>query len=57
MRDQPARSFLGTMGDPPNVAGWDGGRHWINTTTLLARYNFSLFLLDGRPMAAIRRHR
>jgi uncharacterized protein (DUF1800 family) len=33
--------------DPPNVAGWHGGRQWINTSTLLARYNFSLFLLEG----------
>jgi uncharacterized protein (DUF1800 family) len=38
--------------DPPNVAGWDGGKNWINTTTLLARYNFSLLLLEGRPLAA-----
>jgi Protein of unknown function (DUF1800) len=36
--------------DPPNVKGWDGGRTWINTTTLLARYNFSNFLLTGEPM-------
>jgi hypothetical protein len=35
--------------DPPNVAGWDGGKHWITTSTLLARYNFSLFLLHGLP--------
>jgi uncharacterized protein (DUF1800 family) len=26
---------------PPNVAGWDGGRQWINANTLLARYNMS----------------
>jgi uncharacterized protein (DUF1800 family) len=25
---------------PPDVAGWDGGLTWINTTTLLARANF-----------------
>ncbi|MCH8203871.1 MAG: DUF1800 domain-containing protein [Candidatus Hydrogenedentes bacterium] len=24
---------------PPNVAGWEGGRAWINANTLLARYN------------------
>lgn len=24
---------------PPNVAGWDGGRAWINANTLLMRYN------------------
>ena len=26
---------------PPNVAGWDWGKAWINTNTLLARYNLS----------------
>ncbi|HWB04596.1 MAG TPA: DUF1800 domain-containing protein [Verrucomicrobiales bacterium] len=26
---------------PPNVAGWEGGRAWINTSTLLARYNIA----------------
>src|SRR5712691_13031153 len=26
MRDQPASAFLGTMGDPPNVAGAQIGR-------------------------------
>lgn len=24
---------------PPNVAGWEGGRMWINANTLLTRYN------------------
>ena len=38
---------------PPNVKGWDGGRKWINTATLFARYNFSRRLLakpDGREL-------
>ena len=26
---------------PPNVAGWDWGKAWINTNTLLARYNIA----------------
>ncbi|MBV8751136.1 MAG: DUF1800 domain-containing protein [Candidatus Eremiobacteraeota bacterium] len=26
--------------NPPSVKGWDGGPTWINTTTLLARFNF-----------------
>jgi uncharacterized protein (DUF1800 family) len=26
---------------PPNVAGWDWGKAWINTNTLLARYNLA----------------
>ena len=25
---------------PPSVKGWDGGPSWINTSTLLARFNF-----------------
>ncbi len=33
---------------PPNVRGWPGGRMWINTSTLLARYNTAAKLLDGR---------
>lgn len=31
---------------PPNVKGWDGGRTWINSSTLLARANFIRNLLD-----------
>ena len=26
---------------PPNVKGWDGGRSWINSSTLLFRYNLA----------------
>lgn len=33
---------------PPNVKGWDGGETWINTQTLLQRYNFAGFLLTGK---------
>jgi uncharacterized protein (DUF1800 family) len=32
---------------PPNVAGWDWGQAWINTNTLLARYNSAGFLTKG----------
>ncbi|MCA8996947.1 MAG: DUF1800 domain-containing protein [Planctomycetaceae bacterium] len=31
---------------PPNVKGWDGGRAWINSSTLLARANLIRRLLD-----------
>jgi uncharacterized protein (DUF1800 family) len=38
-------SVIESMGqdllNPPNVAGWPGGKNWINTRTLLARVNFS----------------
>ncbi len=30
---------------PPNVAGWSGGRTWINPSTLMGRQNFARHLL------------
>lgn len=32
---------------PPNVKGWDGGLHWINTATLFNRYNVTGRLIAG----------
>jgi uncharacterized protein (DUF1800 family) len=32
---------------PPNVKGWDGGRAWITTSTLLYRYNMANFALGN----------
>lgn len=32
---------------PPSVKGWDGGRAWINTSTLYVRQNLLAFLLTG----------
>jgi uncharacterized protein (DUF1800 family) len=32
---------------PPNVAGWDWGKAWINTNTLLTRYQISGYLCKG----------
>jgi len=32
---------------PPNVAGWDWGKGWINTNTLLSRYNIAGFVTKG----------
>ena len=47
------RTALEKMGqipfEPPNVKGWPGtfdGRKWINTATLLARYNLAIRLVD-----------
>jgi len=34
---------------PPNVAGWDGGRSWINASTLLARYNHTAKFVKAPP--------
>ena len=33
---------------PPNVKGWPGNRAWINSNTLLTRYNLGAFILYGR---------
>ncbi len=33
---------------PPNVAGWAGGRSWINTSTLFVRHNVANFLITGK---------
>lgn len=35
---------------PPNVAGWDWGKAWINTNTLLTRYNIAGSLIKGNDM-------
>ena len=32
---------------PPNVKGWDGGRAWITTSTLLYRYNMANFAVGN----------
>ncbi|HUG92201.1 MAG TPA: DUF1800 domain-containing protein [Planctomycetaceae bacterium] len=32
---------------PPSVKGWDGGRVWLNSTTLLFRQNFAFELTRG----------
>jgi uncharacterized protein (DUF1800 family) len=32
---------------PPNVAGWDWGKAWINTNTLLTRYNVAGVVTKG----------
>ena len=37
---------------PPNVAGWDHGKAWINTNTLLARYNLAGFIATGSEESA-----
>ena len=33
--------------EPPNVAGWPGGRAWINSATLVARQNFAAAVGEG----------
>lgn len=34
--------------EPPSVAGWDGGRAWINTSTLFVRQNLATYLITGK---------
>lgn len=33
--------------EPPSVAGWEGGRAWINTSTLFLRQNTCTYLITG----------
>ncbi len=33
---------------PPSVKGWDGGRAWINTSTLFTRQNTLVYMLTGQ---------
>jgi uncharacterized protein (DUF1800 family) len=48
-----AQQQLGqTLFLPPNVAGWDWGKAWINTNTLLTRYNLAGQLTNTAEMAA-----
>jgi hypothetical protein len=46
-----ANDVLRQMGQelfqPPNVKGWDGGRAWISTNTLFARYNAMSGVIRG----------
>ncbi|MAE59980.1 MAG: hypothetical protein CMJ49_01335 [Planctomycetaceae bacterium] len=53
MRDfQTLGAVLRLMGqelfNPPNVAGWPGGRTWINTSTLFTRQNVATYLITGK---------
>jgi uncharacterized protein (DUF1800 family) len=50
----PARVAMNTLRSlgqmpflPPNVKGWDGGKAWINASTLLQRYNIAGALASG----------
>jgi uncharacterized protein (DUF1800 family) len=42
-----------TLFDPPSVKGWDGGRAWLNSNTMLMRLNWTAELLDGNTRASI----
>jgi uncharacterized protein (DUF1800 family) len=59
IQEPPAGFLLNAQGQlgqtlyaPPNVAGWDQGKAWINTNTLLARYNLAGFITTGSETSA-----
>ena len=33
---------------PPNVKGWEGGRAWLNSATLVSRHNLAWRLVGGQ---------
>ena len=39
--------------EPPTVKGWDGGRLWISSTTLIQRANFATALLKSNQLGAV----
>jgi glutaconate CoA-transferase subunit B len=47
MRDQPAAGFLGTMGDPPNVAGALWATRMSNVMALMAQGQVDLGFIGG----------
>ncbi len=55
----PLHNVLQQLGQvpfaPPNVKGWDGGKAWITTSTLLLRYNLAAFLVGADTMNFQRR--
>ncbi len=47
-----SRNMGQVLFDPPNVAGWPGGRTWLGTSTWFARVNFAAALMNGVPRTA-----
>ena len=52
-----AASACGRQGQelyaPPNVKGWDGGKTWINSATLLQRLNWTSDVVWGDPETGV----
>ena len=42
----PQRALGQILFKPPNVAGWPGGKTWIDNSTLMLRLNFAALLFD-----------
>jgi len=55
---QNAARLLAELGqdvfEPPTVKGWEGGRLWISSATLLQRANFAAELTKGNDLGPIR---
>jgi uncharacterized protein (DUF1800 family) len=47
-----SRNMGQVLFDPPNVAGWPGGRTWLGTSTWFARVNFAASMMNGAGRAA-----
>ncbi len=39
--------------NPPSVKGWDGGRSWVSTSTLILRNNLAHLLINGGKPGAV----
>ncbi len=46
--NQAMESMGQVLFEPPSVNGWDGGRAWINTSTLFVRQNTAVYLITGK---------
>ncbi len=56
---QTVRAMGQDLFNPPNVKGWPEGKAWVNTLTLMARFNFASRLasdLDQRGLLSDRLH-
>ena len=38
---------------PPNVGGWSGGRNWLNSRTVVGRFNFAAALVAGEMQSPV----
>lgn len=49
--------LIGDLGqdlfEPPTVKGWEGGKLWINTATMLQRTNFAAELMSGNRFGSL----
>ncbi len=53
----PVAKLLANLGqdvfEPPSVKGWEGGRLWINSSSILLRTNFATELASGEQIASL----